>query len=84
MNKKFKFCETLCYSVVKPIHFCSKRGKEPLLVPSPFESYYLIKDLFSCTPSLVSQTLIVVVTPFCVVFSCLEQFFCFCRILFHN
>lgn len=49
MNKKFKFCETLCYSVVKPIHFCSKRGKEPLLVPSPFESYYLIKD-YSAAP----------------------------------
>lgn len=39
--------------------------------------------LFSNTPSLVGQTLVVVVTPFCIVLSSLEQFVCFGRVLFH-
>ena len=57
MNKKFKFCETPVLLCGETYSFLGQKGERTSLVPSPFESYYLIKDLFSCTPSLVSQTL---------------------------
>lgn len=51
---------------------------------APFINIYTEPKLFGInTPLLFSKTFVVIVSPSCIVFSSLEQFFCFSWILFH-